>query len=196
MWDFDPNQCQKNAINHSFGFGWKGFGTDTDTETRYWFRLPIPIPNFGRTLLHTLQIFIFFISEPYVEAVPTVLILLALAFKEQRLFLGSETNFLGIRKTAMFITTFSISVFSGAFGMAKFLKLGPCQIVPSQAMHCGFFHVFMSMAAALIAKGCVLAFSLADKGPYETFSYPTICLIWISSCILPQLILVSIKTNL
>ena len=131
------------------------------------------------------------------EAVPTVLILLALLLRNEELFLvsGPETNFLGIDKGIMFLTTFSISVFSGAFGMANFLKLGPCQIVPSQYMHCGFFLVFMSMVTTLVAKGCVLAFSLAKKGRYETFTYPITCLIWISSCILPQFILVSIQNN-
>ena len=133
------------------------------------------------------------------EAVPTVLILLALYVRESSLFFGTgpdDRNFLGIHKVDMFITTFSISVFSGSFGMAKFLKLGPCQIVPSQDMHCGFAFVMMSMAAALVSKGCVLAFSLntADT-PYETFTYPITCLIWISSCILPQFILVSIEIN-
>ena len=131
------------------------------------------------------------------EAVPTVLILLALYVRESSLFTGTgpdDRNFLGIHKVAMFITTFSISVFSGSFGMAKFLKLGPCQIVPSQNMHCGFFSVMMSIAAALVSKGCVLAFSLATiNGPFKLFTYPTICLIWISSCILPQFILVSIQ---
>jgi len=139
--------------------------------------------------------------EPYVEAVPTVLILLALFVKDHEIFYTGYTNdvnFLGIPRVAMFWTTFSISVFSGSFGMAKFLKLGPCQIVPSQDMHCGFFFVMMSMAAALVSKGCVLAFSLntADT-PDETFTYPITCLIWISSCILPQFILamvVFIKT--
>ena len=141
-----------------------------------------------QTPLHSLQIFTFYILEPYVEAVPTVLILLALAFRNPDLFIGKEENFLGIRKTDMFITTFSISVFSGSFGMAKFLKLGPCQIVPSQDMHCGFFFVFMTMATTLVSKGCVLAFSLTwDSNP--TYEYSTICLIWISSCILPQFIL-------
>ena len=129
------------------------------------------------------------------EAVPTVLILLALLFRDATLFIGHQTNFLGIPKTAMFWTTFSISMISGSLGMAKFLKLGPCQIVPSQDMHCGFFFVMMSMAFALVSKGCVLAFSLADKHEYETFTYPITCLIWISSCILPQFILVSIQNE-
>ena len=129
------------------------------------------------------------------EAVPTVLILMALVVRDPGVFQGTQTNFLGISKTAMFWTTYSLSIFSGSFGMAKFLKLGPCQIVPLQNMHCGFFFVMMSMATALVSKGLVLANSLVDKFDYETYEYPTICLIWISSCILPQFILVSIETN-
>ena len=134
------------------------------------------------------------------EAVPTVLILLALLLRNDELFLGNgssdDFNFLGIHKSIMFWTTFSISVFSGSFGMAKFLKLGPCQIVPSQNIDCGFFSVMMSMAAALVSKGCVLAFSLATTdSSRQFFTYPTICLIWISSCILPQFILVSIQNK-
>ena len=115
---------------------------------------------------------------------------------DERGFFVDESFLPGITKGAMTITTFCISVFTGSFGMAKFLKLGPCQIVPSQDMHCGFFFVFMSMATALVSKGCVLAFSLVNRpGKYETFTYTITCLIWISSCILPQFILVSIKTN-
>ena len=108
--------------------------------------------------------------------------------------LPGDVNFLGIPRKINFWTTFSISVFSGSFGMAKFLKLGPCQIVPSQDMHCGFFFVMMSMATALVSKGCALAFSLFQMGT-DFFTYPTICLIWISSCILPQFILVSIQNK-
>merc|ERR1712051_362479 len=55
----------------------------------------------------------------------------------------------------------------------------------------------MSMGTALVSKGCVLAFSLAGKYAHEDLTYPTTCLIWISSCILPQFILamvVFIKT--
>merc|ERR1740122_110477 len=54
------------------------------------------------------------------------------------------------------------------------------------------------MVTALVSKGCVLAFSLAEKEQkYQTFTYPITCLSWISSCILPQFILamvVFIKT--
>ena len=131
------------------------------------------------------------------EAVPTVLILLALLLRNEELFLvsGPETNFLGIDKGIMFLTTFSISVFSGAFGMAKFLKLGPCQIVPSQAMHCGFFSVMISMAAGLVSKGGVLAFILPKEDRSDGTNYATTIWFWICICIVPQLMLVSIETN-
>ena len=128
---------------------------------------------------------------------------MTLAFRNQEVFgldnpgLYMDESFLpGITKGVMTLTTFCISVFTGSFGMAKFLKLGPCQIVPSQDMHCGFTFVMMSMAAAFVSKGCVLAFSLSTAdSPYKVFTYPTICLIWISSCILPQFILVSIQNS-
>ena len=139
--------------------------------------------------------FTFYISEPYLEAVPTVLILLALVVRNPFIFHSTETNFLRISKTAMFWTTFSISIFSGSFGMAKFLKLGPCQIVPSQNLHCGFFLVFITMATTLVSKCCVLVFSLGIKESEVNYDYPITCLIWISSCILPQFTLVSRKTS-
>ena len=122
------------------------------------------------------------------EAVPTVLILLALALRNQDLFFGNEENFLGISKTRMTVTTFSISVFSGSFGMAKFVKHGPCRIVPSQNLHCGFFLIVMSIATTLVGKGSVFAFSLFNKRQYD---FTPTCLIWMFSCILPQFVLVS-----
>ena len=134
-------------------------------------------------------------SEPYIEAVPTVLILLVLVLKNNDTFLGTELNFLGIEKQTMFFITFSISVFAGSFGIAKFLKLGPCQIVPSQDLHCGFFFVFITMGTTLIAKGCVLSFSLSPSLALQTYGFSTTCLIWFCSCVLPQFILVSKKNK-
>ena len=140
----------------------------------------------------------FYISEPYLESIPTVLILLACRFRNPSLFLGSQENFLGIPKTTMFWTTFSISVISGSFGMAKFLKLGPCQIVPSQKLHVGFFFLFITMGTTLVAKGWVLGSSLfyVVRESSETYDYVTAIMNWISICILPQFMLVSRKTNL
>jgi len=150
--------------------------------------------------------------EPYVEAIPTVLLLLAMKFRYSDLFFGNEKNFLGIPKTIMFWTSVSISVFSGSLGMAKFLKLGPCQIVPSQKIHCGFFFVFITMGTTLVAKGYVFAFSLNPTGDWRSLEYninetveaydynthyTTTIFIWISSSVLPQFILamvVFIKT--
>ena len=126
-------------------------------------------------------------SEPFLEAVPTTFILLAIYFRDRYIFGGSERNFLGIQKWLMFWITFGISVFSGSLGMAKFLKLGPCKIVPSDKFHCGFVLVIFSIATSMVGKGLVLASSLS--GEYR--DYLIIVLIWICSCILPQLIFVS-----
>ena len=102
-------------------------------------------------------------------------------------FSGDETNFLGITKVDWFWITFFISVFSGSMGIAKFLKLGPCQIVSYNKFHCGFLIIFISIAPTLIGKGLVLAFSLLNNKDF----YVVICLIWVSTCVLPQFILVS-----
>ena len=97
----------------------------------------------------------------------------------------------------MYWTSFFISVISGSFGMAKFLKLGPCQIVPSQKLHVGFFFLFITMGTTLIAKGWVLGSSLfyVVGESSETYDYTTTILSWILICVLPQFMLVSRKTN-
>ena len=131
-------------------------------------------------------------SEPFLEAVPTIHILLGIFMRGPHVFGGleHEKNFLGIQKKTMFLTTFGLSVFSGSLGMAKFLKFGPCQIVPSQKYHFGFFLVFMSIASTLIGKGCVLAFVFVVRGGRR--NYVNKCIIWMCSCLLPQLVFVSI----
>ena len=133
-----------------------------------------------------INLFYIFLAEPYLEAIPTIHILLAIHMRNKEVFNVNELNYLGISKMDMFWMTLFLSVFSGSLGMAKFLKLGPCQIVPSDKWHCGFFLVFISIAPTLVGKGLVLAFSLLNN---ESF-YVTICLIWIGTWILPQFLLV------
>ena len=132
------------------------------------------------------SIWLTFFAEPYLEAIPTIHILLAIYMRNKEVFDVNELNSLGISKMDMFWMTLFLSVFSGSLGMAKFLKLGPCQIVPSDKWHGGFFLVFISIAPTLVGKGLVLAFSLLNN---ESF-YVSICLIWIGTCILPQFLLV------
>jgi len=125
--------------------------------------------------------------EPFLEAVPTTYILLAIYYRDYRIFGQlNEYNFLGISKFTMFWITFSISVFSGSFGMAKFLKLGPCRIVPSDKWSLGFFLLFLSIATTLVGKSLVLAFTIGDA---KSNDYIMRCINWICLCLLPQLLL-------
>ena len=134
-------------------------------------------------------------SEPFLEAVPTTFILVTIFVRnldtDGNLFSQDEYNFLGINKFSMFGITLFISIFSGSFGMAKFLKLGPCQIVQSDKIHCGFIMVILSIATTLFSKALVLACSLLIVNKTLREFYLILCVIWICSCILPQLLFVS-----
>jgi len=134
--------------------------------------------------------------EPFIEAVPTVFILLAIFFRDGRIFYTSlsDLGIFGIPKIIIFWTTFGLSVFSASMGISKFIKIGPCQILPSDKWHCGFFLVFLNVFLTLCAKGCVLAislspFSLAAAQHLNRRTFITIFIIWLSTCILPNLIL-------
>ena len=124
------------------------------------------------------------------EAVPQVHILVAIYFRNNEFIVNpTDPSPLGfINQQDLFYITLAISVFSGSFGIAKFLKLGPCKIVPSDKLHFGFVLVFLSIAATLCAKACVLALAINNRDN----SFAPICAIWISTCVLPQLIFVSI----
>ena len=114
---------------------------------------------------------------------------MAIYFRDYRIFgHANEYNFIGIPKFTMFWITLSISVFSGSLGMAKFLKLGPCQIVPTEEWNFGFFLVFFSIATTLVGKSLVLAFTIGDA---KNNDYIIRCVNWVCSCLLPQLLLVS-----
>ena len=131
-------------------------------------------------------------SEPFLEAVPNVYILLTLYMRNRFAFIEGNTNFyiFDIDNFSMFWTTFNISVFSASMGISKFLKVGPCQIVPSDKWHLGIFLVFISVVAMLISKGFVLAGAYAE----ENADFYLIFTIWFCCCILPNFIYVSIKS--
>ena len=141
-------------------------------------------------------IWFYYFSEPFIEAVPTVFILLLLMFRDEQskrgkgFFFGSEHVFFGlISKDRMIYATFSISVITASLGISKFVKVGPCQFVPSDKWHCGIFLVFLNVMATICAKGCVLGFSVGG-GPRPLHPRDTL-IIWLLTCILPNLILVS-----
>ena len=95
----------------------------------------------------------------------------------------------------LFFATFFTSVFSAAFGMAKFLKNGPCRVVPSIGClsgygHLGFIFVFVSILFVLVGKGLALAFVLL-RGSKITKTLLIEVLVGLCFNWLPQVILVS-----
>ena len=87
------------------------------------------------------------------------------------------------------ILTFSLSVFSAAFGMTKFMSVGPCRLIPYDKINVGFFLVFLSNAACLVGKGFLLAASL--HGPNRKGTYAIKVGYWVTLSLLPSLMFVS-----
>ena len=84
------------------------------------------------------------------------------------------------------IVTFSLSVFSAAFGMTKFMSVGPCRLIPYNKINVGFFLVLLCNASCLVGKGLLVAISLGGGNPYViTVGY------WVTLSLLPGLMFVS-----
>ena len=95
----------------------------------------------------------------------------------------------------LFIATFATSVLTATLGIAKFLKIGPCRLVPDQGPLGGhgtlaFFMLMLNIASTIVSKGIMLP---AIGGTDESLSNNTTMLIglWIATCYLPQFISVS-----
>ena len=62
----------------------------------------------------------------------------------------------------IFLLTFSSSVFTAAFGIAKYLKLGPCRLIPNVGPplggYCqiGFLLIMVNVASTILSKGFTL----------------------------------------
>ena len=53
-----------------------------------------------------------------------------------------------------FVATFATSVLTGAFGVAKFMKLGPCKFIPKES---GFMIGFASFGFPAVAWSIIVA---------------------------------------
>ena len=83
------------------------------------------------------------------------------------------------------LLTFSLSVFSAAFGMTKFMSVGPCRLIPYDKINVGFFLVLSCNATCLVGKGCLLALSLNGPDIYAVkVGY------WVTLSLLPSLMFV------
>ena len=61
----------------------------------------------------------------------------------------------------LFLVTFALSVFSATFGIAKFLKSGPCRLLPNDGPIGGygtvpFLLLMANIASTILAKGFLL----------------------------------------
>ena len=92
------------------------------------------------------------------------------------------------------ILTFSLSVFSAAFGMTKFMSVGPCRLIPYDKINVGFLLVLLSNASCLVGKGFLLAASIKVGGPAGNINrtYGKKVKYWVALSLLPSLMFVSI----
>ena len=93
----------------------------------------------------------------------------------------------------VFLLTFSSSVFTAAFGIAKYLKMGPCRLIPNEGPslggygQIGFLLIMVNVAFTLIAKGFALLPFCVDFG---LSARRTPIFIWCSIFFVPNVIYV------
>ena len=95
--------------------------------------------------------FHFLITEAFVEALPQVFVQLTIL----GLSFDNESDAYGILNPYghVFQASFSVSILSATLGMTKFLKNGPCQLIPRDSYGCGFFTAMLITLFSLLAKG-------------------------------------------
>jgi len=92
----------------------------------------------------------------------------------------------------LFIATFTTSVFTATLGIAKFLKIGPCRLIPDQGPLGGhgtlaFLMLMLNIASTIVSKGIMLpALGFGIRNLSEISSM--VIGVWIAICYLPQLV--------
>ena len=139
-----------------------------------------------------IQFMFHLLPEPFLESVPQVHIILMVTIGAY----GETVN----PEAPLAIATFSLSVFSAAFGITKFFSVGPCRLIPYDKINLGFFLMVLNVASCLVGKGVLLAFStlvgkgvlLGETGPGEKLGYGYSIGLWVLLSIVPQMVFVSI----
>merc|ERR1719400_1158261 len=80
--------------------------------------------------------------EPFLESVPQVHIILMVTIGAYGRTVDPEAP--------LAIATFSLSVFSAAFGITKFFSVGPCRLIPYDKINLGFFLMMLNVASCLV----------------------------------------------
>ena len=134
-----------------------------------------------------------FSLEPMLESIPQTHILLCLAGQNRALVIGTDTT--------QFVVTFATSFLSASFALSKFLKTGPCRLVPDVGRLGGFFErgflcLLVNIAFTILIKGANLTTGLLEHfRPGSSGSSKTqdkwISIYWVLLNMLPQMIYVS-----
>ena len=139
-----------------------------------------------------------FFPEPFLEAIPQVHIYLVAWIDNDDKIIGNLQDGFS-QESIIFLMSFSSSVMSATFGLAKFFKVGPCKFLPTEGFlwgygHLGFILVLLNITITTFLKGGLLALACA---PFVNFQLDAVnaVLIWSSLNYLPQTIYVSISTN-
>ena len=128
-----------------------------------------------------MKLIMFSFSEPFLEAVPQVMVMMCIAFLSGLSYGSSYSKWdcapqnCGIvslvpSQDPWFFGTFCLSVFSASFGMTRFLKVGPMTLVPRNSYGLSFFIALFLVAIAIVSKGAALAFLISY--PSVRISYP------------------------
>ena len=137
-------------------------------------------------------------SEPFLEALPQVHILITLASMDY--YLISDGN------SDLFRLTLFSSFLSASFGIAKYLKTGPCRLLPEEGlcggfMHMGFIFTFLNVAAMILSKAFMLISMVIASNAFSDdlfwggshrFDFKMTIITWFMICYLPNLIHVCI----
>ena len=159
----------------------------------------------------------YFFSEPFLEAVPQVLVLICISYLSgiplfqhpvvglsEGGYIDCQANNCGIATLKFnkrtwngtgnweFMGTFLLSLCSCCFGMSRFLKNGPMTLVPRNKYGASFFAILPTVTASIFGKGvilgCLVAFSdLSEDRSLIAWSVP----IWFGFCLLPHFVYVS-----
>ena len=130
------------------------------------------------------------------EAIPQTHILLCLAGQNSSLIIGKDS--------LQFVVTLATSFLSASFALSKFLKMGPCRLVPDVGrlggfLERGFVCLLVNVALTILIKGANLTAGLQGSKSYEnklqddrqSSEKKWIGIYWILLNILPQLNYVS-----
>ena len=124
------------------------------------------------------------------ESIPQTHILLCLAGQNKKLIFGKDAT--------QFWLTFATSSMSAAFALSKFLKTGPCRLVPDVGRLGGFFErgficLLVNVALTILIKAANLTAVLQGFRSQSSENKGTkwIGIYWILLNILPQLNYVS-----